>query len=151
MVKLTKIILLLIGIACFCFFTQLSFAGPNVLTNVKVIHASTGSKNVDPALRSIIPELRSVFKYSSYKLLKNKNLNLNFNQEGRVMLPGKRTLVVMPSDMDGKRISYQIKINKNNRQVFQTRISLKNNRSITIGGPKFKDGYLLFNISGSMP
>ena len=148
--RIIKTILILSGISCFCFFSQPALAKNRVLTNVKVIHASTGSKHVDPSLKEIIPELKSVFKYTSYRLLKNQRLNLHFNQKGRVNLPGKRTLVVMPSDMEGKRIRYQITIRKNNHPIFQTRVLLKNNSSITIGGPQFNNGYLLFNISGSM-
>ena len=150
MVRFIKIILIVSGISCFCFFTQPAFGKNQVLTDVKVIHASTGAKHVDPSLNEIISGLKSVFKYTSYRLLKDQRLYLRFNQKGRVNLPGKRTLVVMPSGMDGKRIRYQINIQKNNHSIFQTQVLLKNNSSITIGGPQFDNGYLLFNISGSM-
>ena len=150
MVRLIKIILIFTAISCFYFFTQPAFAKNQVLTDVKVIHASTGSKHVDPDLKGIFSELKSVFKYTSYRLLKDQRLNLRFNQKGRVNLPGKRTLIVMPSDMEGKRIRYQINIQKNNHPIFQTRVLLKNNSSITIGGPQFNNGVLLFNISGSV-
>ena len=148
MVRIIKILLVLIGI--FCFFTQPAFAKNRVLTDVKVIHASTDSNHFDPRLKGIISELRSVFKYTSYRLLKDQSMDLKFKQRGQVDLPGKRTLVVIPSDMDGKRIRYQINIQKNNRSIFQTQVLLKNNSSITIGGPQFNDGVLLFNISGSV-
>lgn len=148
MVKFIKIILILIVI--FCFFSQPALAKAKVLTDIKVIHASTESRHVDPSLKKIIPKLKSVFKYTSYRLLKNQRLNLNFNQKGRVNLPGKKTLIVMPSDIEGKRIRYHIVIQKNNHPIFQTQVLLKNNSSITIGGPQFNNGTLLFNISGSM-
>jgi hypothetical protein len=147
MVKFIKIAFVLTSI--FCFYTQPVFAKDKVLTDVKVIHASTGSVHVDSGLKNIISELNSVFKYTSYRLLNEKKINLSFNKEGRVNLPGKRTLIVSPTGMDGKRIRYQIKILKNNSQVFKTSVLLKNNSSITIGGPQFKKGVLLFNISGS--
>jgi len=145
-----KTILILSGISCFYFFTQPAVAKSQVLTDVKVIHASTGTRYVDQGLKGIISELESVFKYTSYRLLKDQKLNLNFNQKGRVNLPGERALVVIPTDMQGKRIRYQINIQKNNHSIFQTRVLLKNNSSITIGGPQFKDGVLLLNISGSV-
>jgi len=150
MIRFLKAILILSGISYFCFFSQPVLAGSQVLTNVKVIHASTGPEYVDPSLKKIIPELKSVFKYTSYRLLKNQSLALNFNKKGRVELPGKRTLIVMPTNVDGKRISYQITIRKNNDTILQTRARLKNNNSFTIGGPQFNNGYLLFNISGSL-
>jgi hypothetical protein len=150
MVRYLKVILLISGILIFSVLTQPAFGKNQVLTNIKVIHASTGSNYLDPSLKSIISELESVFKYTSYRLLKDKKLDLHFNQSGSVNLPGKRTMVVTPLSTDNKRIKYQIEILKNKNSVFQTRILLKNNSSITIGGPKFKNGYLLFNISGSL-
>lgn len=142
--------IILAGISFFFLFSQPVIAENKVKTEVRVIHASTKSKGVDPGLRRLIPELESVFKYTSYRLIKNQRLRLGFNEEGRVTLPGNRTLVVMPSEMNGKRIRYQINIKKNNRSVFKTQILLRNNRSVTIGGPKYKNGVLLFNISGSL-
>ncbi|WP_457551378.1 hypothetical protein [Desulfobacula sp.] len=150
MIRFIKIILFVTGISCFCFFSSQAFAKNRVLTDVKVIHASTGSKKIDQNLNKIIPELKSVFKYTSYRLLKDQKLNLRFNEKGRVDLPGQRTLFVIPSNMKGKRIHYQINIQKNKHPVFKTQVLLKNNSSITIGGPQFKNGVLLFNISGSV-
>ncbi len=132
-----------------CLFIQPVCAKNTVLTDIKVIHASTDSNYVDPALQSIISELESVIKFTSYKLLKAEKLNLNFGQHGQVSLPAKRTLEVIALKMKGKRIRYQILIRKRNRIIFKTQVDLKNNSSITIGGPKYKKGTLLFNISGS--
>ncbi len=148
--KFIKIFLSGFLIFVLCIVTGPAFGKSQVMTNVKVIHASTGQSYLDPDLQGIISELKTVFKYTSYKLLKEKRLNQSFNQKDRVNLPGKRTLVIIPLDTSGNRIRYQINILKNKKSVFQTRILLRNNSSITIGGPKFKNGYLLFNISGSV-
>ncbi len=139
----------LICLTFFCLFTHPLFAANSVKTIVKVIHASTGSNQVDSSLNSIISELKSVFKYTSYRLLNNQQLTQQFNQQGSVNLPGNRTLVITPTEMNGKRIKYQIAIKKGSKSIFQTQVLLKNNNSITIGGPKHEDGVLLFNIMGS--
>lgn len=149
MVRFIQIILILAGISCVCIFPKPAAADNQVLTDVKIIHASTASDHIDPGLKGIISELRSVFKYTSYRLIKEQSLNQGFNKEGRISLPGNRTLTVMPSNMENKRIRYQINISKDNQSVFQTQVLLKNNSSITIGGPQFDKGVLLFNISGS--
>lgn len=148
MVRFIKTLLILTGICCL--FTQPVFGKSQVLTDVKVIHASTDSHHIDPGLKGLTSELKSVFKYTSYQLLNDQKMALRFNQKGRVNLPGKRTLIVVPSDMKGKRIRYQINIWKNKHSIFQTQVLLKNNDSITIGGPQYKNGTLLFNISGSV-
>ncbi len=124
------------------------FANDKISTTVKVIHASTASSHVDPQLKDISKELDSVFKYTSYRLLNQKQMALGFNEKGQVTLPGNRTLVVSPSDMAKKRIRYQINILKKNKSIFKTQVLLKNNNSITIGGPQYKKGVLLFNITG---
>ena len=134
-------------------FLMLSFqaaAQTRTETRVTVVHASTESNRVDPGLSAIISELRSVFRYTSYRLVTSQDMNLAFNQEGRVNLPGGRRLVITPLGMDGQRISYQVNVLKNKRSVFQTRILLRNNASVTIGGPQFNRGVILFNIRGRL-
>lgn len=131
-----------------CLFSLPAFADGNVLTRIKVIHASTGSRHVDPQLKNISSELNSVFRYTAYRLLSEKKMRLGFDEKGRVSLPGGRTLVVSPADMQKKRIRYHINILKNKRSVFKTQVLLRNNSSISIGGPRFKKGVLIFNITG---
>lgn len=141
--------LLLTILILFMPFQDIS-AGSQVLTDVKIIHASTGTEQSDSSLKGIIRELKSVFKYTSYQLLRDQRFNLNFNQQGLVNLPGNRTLLILPSDTDGKRIRYQINIQKNHQSIFQTQVTLKNNSSITLGGPELDSGVLLINISGAL-
>ena len=152
MINFIKIRFILTAISfIYLFLPPVVLAGDRVLTDVKVIHASiTGAEQLDPGLKGIIHELKSVFKYTSYRLLKDQRFNLNFSQEGLVDLPGSRTLLILPSDTDGKRIRYQINIQKNNLSIFQTQVMLKNNSSITIGGPELDSGVLLINISGAL-
>jgi hypothetical protein len=148
MTILIKIFFILTGV--FYFSQSFAIAGEQIITDIKIIHASSTERNtMDPGLKPIVSEFRSVFRYTSYRILKEQTLNLSFNQKGRVNLPGKRTLGIMASGLTGKRIHYQIDIQKNGRPIFNTQVLLRNNSSITIGGPRFKDGVLLFNISAS--
>lgn len=119
-------------------------------TQVKVIHAATGSSHVDPGIERLVQEIESVFKYTDYRLIKNKQMALQENQTGIIDLPGNRTLLLTPVNMAGNRISYQIRIEKNRSPVFKTQVLLKNHDSITIGGPQYKKGVLLFNIRGDV-
>jgi hypothetical protein len=130
---------------------QNAFAQYQVITHVKVIQASTQSRSVDPALRRIVPELEKVFRYTGYTLLQDKTLSLAFQQQGRIDLPDRRTLVLTPTRSQDGRIQYDIRILNRNEAVFQTRVLLKNNRGMTIGGPRSGHGVLLFHITGSLP
>jgi hypothetical protein len=139
------------GIICYCCPAQTAFAQDRAMTAVKVIQASTRSRSVDPALRQIVPELESVFKYTEYTLLQDRSMSLAFQQQGRIRLPDQRILQLTPTGSQGGRIQYDIQILQKGASVFQTRILLKNNRSMTIGGPRSSHGVLLFHITGSMP
>lgn len=148
--RLTRLNYILTAIAFIYIFLPPASAKAQVLTDIKVIYAAIGPEQFDSRLKPILHELKSVFKYTSYKLLKEQRFELHFNQEGRVSLPGNRTLLILPSDTDGKRIRYQINIQKNNHSIFQTQVMLKNGNSITIGGPELDSGVLLVNISGAL-
>ncbi len=119
-------------------------------TQVKVIHATTGSSRIDPGIKHLVQEIESVFKYTDYRLIKNKQMALEKDETGTINLPGNRTLAVTPVDMANNRITYQIRIEKNQAPVFQTRVLLKNHNSITIGGPQYKRGVLLLNVKGDV-
>jgi hypothetical protein len=77
-------------------------------------------------------------------------MNLLPGKQGRVVLPGARVLEVVPLGLKGRRIKYKVEIFKQGRSVFTTEILLRNRSSITIGGPEFEKGYLLFNIFGEI-
>jgi len=151
LIRFTAIAAIAVGVIWCCCPAQTVFANDKVITAVKVIQASTRSRSVDPALRQIVPELASVFKYTEYSLLQDQTLSLAFQQQGRIRLPAQRTLQLTPTGSQGGRIQYDIQILHKKKSVFQTRVLLKNNRSMTIGGPRSGDGVLLFHITGSMP
>ena len=139
------------GVIWCCSPAQTAFAQNQVMTTVKVIQASTQSRSVDPALRQIVPELESVFRYTGYALLQERRLSLAFQQQGRIHLPDRRTLVLTPTSRQDDRIRFDILLLHKDVSVFQTQVLLKNNRSMTIGGPRSDHGVLLFHITGAMP
>jgi hypothetical protein len=116
---------------------------------VKTVLASQGSAFIDPELSSLAQELKSLFRYSSYQLLSKDRLFLKLKERGTVSLPGRRILRITPTDIQGKRVELQLVILKKKKQIFETVIQLLNNGSIIVGGPRHKDGSLLFNISAS--
>ena len=125
------------------------FAAPDIGIRVKTILASQDSAHVDPQLKNLVRELKSVFRYTSYRLLSENRLRLQITQTGTVALPGNRILRITPTGIRGKRAELNVVILKNNRQIFQTSIQLLNRKSITIGGPRHKKGILLLNIFNS--
>jgi hypothetical protein len=115
----------------------------------RTVLASNQGDYLDPGLGPLVEELRSVFRYSSYRLLGQNRLTLGLNETGTVPLPGKRVLRITPNGIAGNRAEMQLSILKNRRQIFNTVVQLRNGASVTVGGPKHKGGYLLFNIFAS--
>jgi hypothetical protein len=150
-IRLIRLTVVAAVVIWFCCPAQTVFARNQVITHVQVIQASTQSRSIDPALQRIVPELEKVFRYTGYTLLQDKTLSLAFEQPGRIDLPDRRTLVLTPASSQGGRIQYDIQILNRNEAVFQTRVLLKNKRSMTIGGPRSDHGVLLFHITGSLP
>ncbi len=124
-------------------------AGSGINIVVKTVLASQGASFIDPGLSSLTQELQSVFRYSSYRLLGQDRMSLKLNQTGSTTLPGKRLLKITPLRISGNRVALRLAIYKKGRQIFETEIQLLNRGRITVGGPKYQGGYLLFNVFGS--
>jgi hypothetical protein len=76
-------------------------------------------------------------------------MDIRMGETDMVSLPGKRVLKITPTKVTGNRVELQLVISRKKKQVFQTMIQLLNHGSIIVGGPKYKDGFLLFDISTS--
>lgn len=139
-------ILLFVFLSVMLFAPVFAQAGQNISIDVKTILASGNKTSIDPRLKSLVRELQSVFRYSSYEFLSQKKLNLSSNKKGVVSLPEARVMNIISKGIEGDRVILEIEILKNNSKIFQTVIKLRNNSSITIGGPQYKGGNLLFNI-----
>ena len=127
----------------------ISRAGPRISIATITVLASQDSNFRDPRLSALIGELESVFRYSSYRQLSRDRMNLGIGETGITSLPGNRQLKITPIRVGGNRAELKIIILKQRRQIFQTVIQLLNGGSMTVGGPKYRNGYLLFNISSS--
>lgn len=130
----------------FMFFPFEAHCDQNARIIVKTILASKNKNSVDPRLKDLVQELNSVFRYRSYEFLGQKQINLTENKRAAVGLPEGRKMNITSNGIKGNRVTLQIEILKGNSKIFQTVIQLRNNASITIGGPGYKGGNLLFNI-----
>ena len=124
-------------------------SGPDIKIDVKTILASGKGNSVDPRLQGFVRELQSVFRYSSYEFIGEEGLRLSLNNKVSVSLPEQRTMNISARGIEGNRVVLEIEILKNSSRIFQTVIKLRNNSSVTIGGPEYKEGNLLFNIFAS--
>lgn len=124
-------------------------AGTTIDLNIKTILASQKPGRDDPNLKRFTNRVKGVFSYSSYKLLSRDNLKLNQKSSGRISLPGNRSMKITSKGISGNRVTLQVEIFKNRKQIFQTVVHLLNDSEVTVGGPKHEDGNLLINIFAS--
>jgi hypothetical protein len=127
----------------------MSGATSTVTIDVMTVLASNESDHIDPALAELARELQSVFRYSSYDLIGRNTMRIAMGKSQSASLPGGRQLTINPTRIRGNHLEMKLSIFKGKKSVFQTVIELRNNSSITVGGPRYKKGYLLFNLSTS--
>ena len=126
----------------------LVLAGPIYQTRVRVVSADNGPARTDPGIQDMIKEIGPVFKYTRFRLLSDKTMLLTQGQKKVMPLPGARRLSITPRGMQNMRIQYHLRVDTSESPVFETNVGLNNNTSITIGGPRVKNGVMLINIRG---
>ncbi|MFC1532059.1 hypothetical protein ACFL7M_01655 [Thermodesulfobacteriota bacterium] len=144
--KVSKQILLFLILLSILTSASQSRSEDIIRIDVRTILASQEKGSIDPRLKDLTKELQSVFRYSSYRLLRQDRLNFNQKKSGKVSLPDNRVMNIISKGVSRNRVTLELEIYKTNSQIFQTVIHLRNNSSITIGGPKYEGGNLLFII-----
>jgi hypothetical protein len=147
--KWSVLLVILVLTCCWSLTAEEVLAKNRCRIRVDTILASRNGSGVDVQLKRHIGELQSMFNYTSYRLLGSESLNLKAGQSGTVSLPGSRRLKIIPQNIRGSRADIALTMMKNRRTVFQTQIQLLNHGSLFVGGPTYKDGNLIFKISGS--
>jgi hypothetical protein len=121
------------------FFTSISFA--QIQVRMRAIHASDLDSNVDPTLRDLHKEMKSLFSFTSYRLMREEMLNLPMNQpvtffsrEGRIDV--EVTLVGLHKGT----AEVKIRVTSEGSQVLNTQVRLSSGRTVLVGGPKHRRG-----------
>jgi len=127
----------------FILFTSVAFA--QVQTQLRVIRASNVGQGVDPTLKELHNELKTLFNFTSYRLLRDENLNLSLNQpisisarEGKIIM--EITLVGLHRNV----AELRIRVNREGTEKLNTQVRLSPGRTVLIGGPKVRDGVIIY-------
>jgi hypothetical protein len=127
----------------FILFTSVVFA--QVQTQLRVIRASNVGQGVDPTLKELHNELKTLFNFTSYRLLRDENLNLSLNQpisisarEGKIIM--EITLVGLHRNV----AELRIRVNREGTEKLNTQVRLSPGRTVLIGGPKVRDGVIIY-------
>jgi hypothetical protein len=145
--KRTLLLLILITALSSLFF---STAYAQVQVRFRVIRASNVGQGFDSSLRDVHNELGSLFSFTSYHLLRDENLNLGLNRpvsisahEGRIVIES--TLVALHRGVGELRI----RVVREGRDILNTQVRLSPGRTVIIGGPRVRDGVIIYAVSGN--
>ena len=122
--------------------------GAPVAVDVGVVLASNEGTTMDPALSSIQNQLRSMFTYSSYRMLDRLKRTLNEGETGDFVLPGNRSMRVTPVPSEGTKVRLAVQIMEGERNLLTTTLGLKRGGMVLVGGPSYQKGVLILIISG---
>ncbi len=144
-----RALFVLILIAAFSFFS-FSAAHAQVQVRFRVIKASNVGQGFDPSLRDVHNELGSLFSFTSYRLLRDENLNLTLNRpvsisahEGRIIIES--TLVGLHQRV----ADLKIRVVREGTDILNTQVRLSPGRTVFIGGPRVRDGVIIYAVSAS--
>lgn len=129
----------------YLFFTSVAFG--QVQTRLKVIRASNVGQSVDPPLKELHNELKTLFNFTSYRLLRNENLSLSLNQpvsisahEGRIIM--EITLVGLHRNV----AELRMRVTREGTDILNTQVRLSPGRTVLIGGPKLREGVIIYAL-----
>lgn len=127
----------------FILFTSVAFA--QVQTQLRVIRASNVGQGVDPSLKELHNELKTLFNFTSYRLLRDENLNLSLNQP--ISISAREGKIIMEITLVGLRrnvAELRIRVNREGTEKLNTQVRLSPGRTVLIGGPKVRDGVIIY-------
>jgi hypothetical protein len=132
----------------FLFFASVVFS--QVQTRLRVIRASNVGTGVDPSLRDVHEQLGSLFSFTSYRLLKDETLNLSPNRSASISArEGKIIIEVTLVGLHRGVAELRIRVAREGRDILNTQVRLPPGRTVLIGGPKLREGVIIYAISAN--
>ena len=124
-----------------------SEAANTVTVDVGAVYASNEGTSIDPALGMIRGKLRSMFNYTSYRMLDRKRRSLSVGETGEFELPDRRTMRATPLPARGDKVRLSIQISEGTRNLLTTTLGLRRGGMVLVGGPPHQAGVLILIIS----
>jgi hypothetical protein len=140
-----RFVLLLFAFLILFLFSH-STALAQVQVQIRAIRASNVERGIDPSLGDVYAEMRSLFSFTSYRLLREYDLNLALNQPVPIPLrPGRFiefTLVGLYQNV----VELRIRVVRERRITLDTQIRLLPGRTVLIGGPRVREGVIIYAL-----
>ncbi len=114
--------------------------------HVDSVVASDTHEGVDTRLRGMDKRLRSLFNYSTYRLISHQDGHTECGKLISFMLPGGRILHIQPRAVEGGMIAMELVLFQGARPLMTTDLKLKNHGVLIVGGPRYEQGMLIISI-----
>lgn len=131
------------------FFAFPPMAPAQVQTRVRVIEASNVGSVIDPSLRDLHGQLGSLFRYTSYRLLRDERINLSPNQPASVPVHQGRSIEITQVGLQAHMAELRVRIKRDGADILNTQVRLSPGRTVLIGGPKHGEGVVILALSAS--
>ena len=125
-----------------------AYAGAVELTVGSVLATDAGQE-FDHRLVAMKPQFESLFRYSSYRLMKQETRALRWGEGASFDIPGGRYLVVAPQELRDSKVAMKIMLLEGGRPLVDTSVALRNHGVLLLGGPKQQEGVLIISIGAN--
>ena len=119
----------------------LSVAYGQVQVRLRVIRASGVGQGFDSSIEDVHKELGSLFSFTSYRLLRDENLNLTLNQP--VSIPPREGRIILETTLAGLNrgvAEVRIRVVREGTEILNTQVRLFPGRTVLVGGPRHTRG-----------
>jgi hypothetical protein len=129
---------------------RLAATQQTVQLKIGTILAGNEGDDFDPRLSGMKNQLK-VFKYRTYRLVKEESQKVSWQGKANFEIPGGRTLVVTPQEYRNERIALKVRLLKGDQPQLDTVVQLRNGGNFLLGGPAHEGGVLILSISATTP
>jgi hypothetical protein len=102
-----------------------------------------GAFGEDERLNRILPQLRTIFRYTDYTTLERHRVEGPLGMPQRFSIPGERWLEVTPDAMQGQRVRMRVRLLKGDRPEMNASIIAAPGAPAVLGGPPHGNGVLI--------
>ncbi len=117
-----------------------------VEVRIGAVLASNSGKEFDPRLVSMQPQFNNLFRYTSYRLVKEERHQVPWGGKVGFDIPGGRYVLVIPKEYRDERVFMKVMLIDGARPIVDTALSLRNHATLLVGGPRQAEGVLILSI-----
>jgi hypothetical protein len=120
-----------------------------VQVRVKTIKASNVGQTIDPSIKNLYSDLGSLFNFTSFQLLRENSFNLSPHQPVSI---SPRPGIVMEVTLVGQHrsaVELIIRVVRKGKEMLNTQVRLFPRRTVLIGGPKLREGVIIYAIDAN--